>query len=87
LWIGSKLSPILPPASIRVQLEVTQSVFIGSPLAIALLSIQRSVMSLSAWLLLPPPTSECTPRNHTSQPPFTRVGRNDWRASSRASAW
>ena len=59
---------------------------IGRPAALALLIIHFSVMSFKPRLPLPPPMSECTPRNHTSHAPWSRVGRKDNRRSSSAMA-
>ena len=39
-------------------------------------------MSFRPVLVFPPPTSPCTPRNHTSHAPCRRVGRNEGRRSS-----
>jgi len=47
---------------------------------------QRNAASFSGRLPLPPPTSLCTPRNHTSHAPGSRVLMNDGRRSSSAIA-
>ena len=56
------------------------------PAALAFSRTPRNVMSLSPVLPFPPPMSEWTPRNHTSQAPCNRVLRNDGRRSSSAIA-
>ena len=48
------------------------SSLIGRPAACALLIIHFIVMSLRPRLPLPPPISECTPRNQTSSAPASR---------------